>query len=81
MSDKLDQESHPHRFSVLVGVLFALPLFYLLSIGPVGAVCQKLNIPSLRPALRAFYYPVIWLHDHTALGQPLDVYLELWGVR
>lgn len=58
-------------------LLACLPLFYLLSIGPVGALTK--NRPGALGPARKVYYPVIWLHDHTFLKTPLETYARLWG--
>jgi hypothetical protein len=59
--------------------LAALPLLYVLSMGPVALMAEKTRLPS-RP-VKAFYTPLIWLHDHTFLKQPLEWYVGLWGVK
>jgi hypothetical protein len=59
--------------------LAALPMLYVLSIGPVVMIADKAGL-SPRP-FRKFYAPVIWLHDHTVLKQPIEWYAELWGVK
>jgi hypothetical protein len=51
---------------------------YALSIGPVGLIVKKAG--GNGAALRQFYAPVIWLHDHTALKKPLEAYTNFWGV-
>ena len=62
--------------------LAALPLLYVLSIGPVLKVVQRSgNTPAKRNALRQVYAPVIWLHDHTFLEKPIEAYVGLWGVK
>jgi hypothetical protein len=57
-----------------------LPLLYVLSIGPAARL-MKGSPARFTMQLRAFYYPVIWLHDHTVLKKPLEVYVALWGVK
>ncbi len=63
----------------LLGALVLLPLLYTLSIGPVAFVCEKLGVP--KEPMRAFYRPVVWLHDHTPLKRPLEWYLSLFGLK
>ena len=59
--------------------LVALPVLYVLSIGPVVAIASKTKTwPGLS---QQFYAPVIWLHDHTLLRRPLEIYVALWGVK
>lgn len=79
MSDKNETESHPQGLSVVIGILFVIPLVYVLSMGPVAAASQK--TPSSVSAVRQFYFPLIWLHDHTILKKPLELYAGLWGVH
>jgi len=55
----------------------AEPVLYVLSIGPVGTITK--NKPHSLAAVRTFYYPVRWLHDHTPLEEPLEVYAKLRG--
>jgi hypothetical protein len=62
--------------AVLLMLLFA-PVFYVLSIGPVVAMVQQTG--QSHDAVEAIYAPVIWLHDHTPLKEPLERYGELWG--
>ena len=64
-----------------VAIIFAvvMPILYVLSVGPVALACDKLDLPNA-PA-KAFYAPLIWLHDHTLLKKPLEAYLSLWGVK
>ena len=53
-------------------------VFYVLSIGPVGALTKNTPGPALY-AVHTIYYPVIWLHDHTPLKGPLEAYGKIWG--
>ena len=61
-----------------VWVLVCLPVLYVLSIGPVVAVTKNKTVPSTN-AIKRFYAPVIWLHNHTFMKEPLEVYAGLWG--
>jgi hypothetical protein len=77
MTEENETKSHSHGFSLVIGLLIALPLLYVLSVGPVALYVQK---TSTNPeALREFYRPVVWLHDHTPLEKPLEMYTKLWG--
>jgi hypothetical protein len=58
-------------------ILLLVPCLYVLSMGPVVAVAGK--NPASVPTIRAVYSPVIWLHEHTPLKQPLEMYAKLWG--
>jgi hypothetical protein len=64
---------------IFLTLCLVLPMIYVLSIAPVAKVMDKLGV-SNRPA-KVFYAPVIWLHDETPLREPLEWYMEAWGVR
>ena len=76
MSEGHEQESRRGGLSWVTLVAF-VPVLYALSIGPVGAITK--NKPNIPAALRTFYYPLGWLHDHTPLEKPLEAYANLWG--
>lgn len=76
-SDTDDEESS--RGSTFLGWLIALPIVYVLSIGPVAMITQ--NNPREAAAARKVYAPVIWLHENTPLRKPLEVYVSLFGVH
>ena len=65
----------------LIIFVVAVPLLYVLSIGPVAAVASRKQNSQSLDLLRKVYAPVIWLHDHTILKEPLEAYVELWGVK
>lgn len=70
------KSSHTAAWSA---VIVALPLMYVLSIGPVAYLAHKLGMYSAASGLaQAFYAPVIWLHDHTVCKAPLESYLDWW---
>jgi hypothetical protein len=57
--------------------LVALPILYVLSIGPLETLARHGYIDSetVRPA----YAPVIWLRDNSTVGRRLiDRYMRLW---
>lgn len=62
---------------VTTTIVLLLPLLYVLSIGPV-ARCAAARPDDDHAALERFYAPVVWLHDHTFLEQPLEWYVNLW---
>lgn len=76
MSDDTDNKSPVKRSSVVIAAVVAIPLLYLLSIGPAVAISEK--FPSSGPTMRRVYLPIIWLHHHTVLRGPIEAYLELW---
>jgi hypothetical protein len=75
----LDQEAKPGpaTFGWIVAIA---PLLYLLSLGPVVALTKN-KPPSTQNIVRAVYFPLIWLHNHTPLKKPIEAYARLWGVR
>ena len=79
MSDERENKSISQKVSVVIATLFALVLVYILSVGPVALYCQKTH--SNPEAVRQFYLPLIWLHEHTVLRRPLEIYIELWGAH
>jgi hypothetical protein len=76
MSEGHEGESSRGGLGWALAVAF-VPLLYVLSVGPVGAIAK--NNTNALPAVRAFYSPVAWLHDHTLLQKPLEAYANLWG--
>jgi hypothetical protein len=60
---------------IIFGVIFAYPL----SIGPVFAIAQRTSMDV--EWLEEVYTPIIWLHEHTIFKRPLELYVELWGVK
>ncbi len=79
MNQAPEQESRHGSFLCLALVVL-LPVFYVLSIGPVG-VYIKNKPASTRDAARKFYAPVIWLDEHTPLAKPIEAYASLWGLH
>jgi hypothetical protein len=62
-----------------MALIVALPLVYLLSIGPVAFICEKTSsTTSIRNTALAVYAPIIWLHDHTPMKMPLEEYVNWW---
>ena len=76
MKEDSEQKS---GYSVFVWVFVAVPLLYVLSIGPVAKMV-KIN-GSSGETISRIYAPVIWLHDHTLLEKPLEAYVGFWGVK
>jgi hypothetical protein len=77
-----DDDGRRAARDVVLATLFAaafFPLLYVLSIGPVAFAVEKLNWD--KAATKKFYAPVIWLHDHTPLKRPLELYLGLFGLK
>lgn len=65
----------------LILFVSVVPLLYVLSIGPVAAVVSRTKNNQSMRLLERIYAPVIWLHDHTFLKEPLEAYVALWGVK
>jgi hypothetical protein len=59
------------------GALALVPILYVLSAGPISAICLQAGISP--EALEGIYAPVIWLCEHTPLEGPLKRYLRLWN--
>jgi len=66
-------------FGRVVWIAVLLPFIYILSIGPVALLSKKTGGP--RQTIRNLYFPVIWLHEHTPLKRPLEIYVSLWGAN
>ncbi|MGV3533469.1 MAG: hypothetical protein ACO1QR_13970 [Chthoniobacteraceae bacterium] len=66
--------------SAVLTALIVLPIFYVLSFGPVAyAIAHDIRIdPRLRSILDALYTPfsILWLR--TPLSDPLDAYIKWW---
>lgn len=71
-----NQDQQGNRIAIGVAIVF-LPVLYVLSIGPVVWLVEKLNWPE--EYFKNFYQPVVWLHDNTALKAPLEWYGNLFG--
>ncbi len=65
----------------LLVFLFAVPLLYVLSIGPAAVLIIPAQDQRIVRVFERIYAPVIWLHDHTLLKEPLEAYVESWGVK
>lgn len=83
----VDMDQEPKKKSenwgcaVVIVFLVFIPMLYVLSIGPaVMIVDQYPKIISNKTA-ETFYFPVIWLHRHTFLSEPLDAYVKFWVHR
>ena len=77
--DRSETDDDESRGSAWVVWLVALPIVYILSIGPVAFITK--NSPKATDALRKVYAPVIWLHENTVLRKPLELYVGLFEVH
>ena len=74
-----EASDHKSSHAGYVAVLVILPVLYVLSVGPAALIAKRNG--GTGAGFRRFYQPVIWLHDHTFFQKPLEVYVELWGVK
>ncbi len=78
MADNVETNSRSRTFAWIGTLVILLPLLYVLSIGPAAVIASKTRYAG---NIRQFYLPVIWLHEHTVLKRPLEIYVGFWGVR
>jgi hypothetical protein len=73
-----DNEQTPDRSGwAWAARITSLAVLYILSIGPVVAITK--SNPGTVTTVQAIYYPVRWLHEHTPLKRPIEVYASFWG--
>lgn len=79
MSEEKVSSREGSNSTATVVIVVALPLLYALSIGP-AALYMTLHHGSqaLEGAAVKFFQPILWLHDHTALKQPIEAYMDWW---
>jgi hypothetical protein len=77
MSGEPNHKSHAVAWTLSVA---AVPVLYLLSIGPVVGLAENDTIPNDPPPewLTAFYMPYEWLYWNTPLQAPLEAYKNWW---
>jgi len=76
----MSDDSRRGSESTAIFVPLLLPVIYMLSIGPVIFAVEKLHAKSsMQKPVMTFYAPMSWLHDHTALKQPIERYVHWWG--
>jgi hypothetical protein len=69
-----DDEGESHRSSAWMVWLAALPLLYVLSIGPAAMIVK--GKPTEVVTWRKVYAPLVWLHENTFLRRPLELYVN-----
>ena len=72
------------RLGLVAALAVGLPLLYLLSTGPVLSIMDKTNGFGGKVSwstVLAFYRPVGWLYDHTSMRRPIELYMQLWGLK
>ena len=87
MTNETDENREPQSRSlsamtVVIWLVGLLPAAYVLSIGPVVAVWQKLSMADA--PLRLFYAPIIALMESNRSGwftRGVEWWLNLWGVQ
>jgi hypothetical protein len=62
----------------IIVFLVMFPMLYVLSIGPAAMIVNKYPKVISSKTAETFYFPVIWLHKHTILKEPIEVYVRLW---
>jgi hypothetical protein len=78
MAEDVENNNRGRAFAWCGLLIIGLPVLYALSIGPVAAITNKTGYQS---AAMQFYQPVIWLHEHTVLRRPLEIYVGLFGIK
>lgn len=64
----------------VVAWIVAVPcwaIFYVVSVGPAAVLHATLPY-ECRDIIETMYGPVVWLHDETPLGSPLEKYVRGW---
>ncbi len=62
----------------IIASLIFVPQLYVLSVGPAAMIVDEHPKIISEGVAKAFYFPVIWLHDNTFLKKPLEKYIKLW---
>ncbi len=75
MSEENKNKSH-RGILMVITIAIAVPMFYVLSIGPAAVIITK--YPKCEHAFREFYFPLTWLCEHAPVGKLLQRYCELW---
>jgi hypothetical protein len=77
------QEGEGKGWGWLVPMVVALPLLYVLMLGPLVKLDQEHLLPEwFGPVIRLAYTPLIWLVEtFNPVEKVLDWYLSLWGVK
>ena len=65
-----------HLLGRVAATLLALLLLYVLSIGPVVYLHVKLKRDFT--VLDPFYVPLVWVIEHSSLGEPFYEYVSWW---
>ena len=76
-------EKSQSRTTLWITIVAALPVVYVLSIGPVAWVLLKQLHTTEAPGwVSAFYYPLEWLGNHwPAFDSAMRGYSKLWGLK
>jgi len=66
------------RAMIVIAILVALPVLYVLSIGPVGLFVVETGMEA--DGVKAFYAPVVWLaRNNATFGRLLKWYIDFWA--
>ena len=83
--DESDEAVRPGRgWGFVAALVVGLPLLYFLSIGPAMLLMEKTNGFGGAISWQMFagiYSPIDWLYKHTFMKHPIELYLQLWGVK
>ncbi|WP_395739689.1 hypothetical protein [Prosthecobacter sp.] len=79
MNDEPDNSRPSSSSSAILALVVALPLLYVLSIGPAAYLMSKFRAgQGVEDAASAVYAPILWLHEHTPMKQPIESYIDWW---
>jgi hypothetical protein len=84
MADNQESSARNRAPAFVAALVIGLPLLYLLSTGPVLFVMTKTSLLGSWVSwelVAKFYWPVEWLYKNTFMKEPLDLYLQLWGLK
>lgn len=76
MEESSDQQGNRPAGGNTAIIIAGVLVLYVLSVGPAARFCASRG-KSFK-MFEVVYAPLEWLHRHTALRQPLEVYVEWW---
>ncbi|MGV3533472.1 MAG: hypothetical protein ACO1QR_13985 [Chthoniobacteraceae bacterium] len=83
MRQLLPVEAKNHRWGTgATTALVAVPVLYILSIGPLAYAFEKSGrpiSPQMEAALTVFYAPLRLLCRHTPIQEQLNEYIDWWA--
>lgn len=72
----MNDDREKHGTGSMALVMLALPIVYLLLLGPAARLHASLP-PAAQSGIETIYAPLEWL-DRQLPGQPFSWYIELW---